>query len=113
MLQAYYDDFRHTFPGMSSFPLATLDEFLANLDGERNSRGHYVGSFDWRYFLTEEARGTSMQRVSINVIHEVVYGCVQLVGAIDNGDYSAGGTTYSWRLRWKRSECYNDWLTVV
>ena len=112
VLQAYYDDFRHTFPGMGSFPLATLDEFLANLDGERNSRGHYVGSFDWRYFLTEEASGASMPRVSINVMHEVVYGCVQLVGAIDNRDYKAGGATYSWRLRWKRSECYQDWLTV-
>ena len=39
VLRAYYDDFHHTFPGMSSFPLATLDEFLANLDGVQNSRG--------------------------------------------------------------------------
>ena len=39
VLRAYYDDFRHTFPGMSSFPLATLDEFLVNLDGTRDSPG--------------------------------------------------------------------------
>ena len=112
LLRAYYDDFRHTFPGMSSFPLATLDEFLVNLDGERNRRGHYVGSFDWRYFLTEEGRGASMPHVSINVMHEVVYGCVQLVRSIDKGDDKAGGATYSWRLRWKRSHLYRDWLTV-
>ena len=48
MLREYYNDFRGTIPGMSSFPLETLDEFLVNLDGGRNSWGHYVGSFDWR-----------------------------------------------------------------
>ena len=112
VLRAYYNDFRHTFPGMTSFPLATLDEFLVNLDGEQNRRGHYIGSFDWRYFLTEEGSGASMPRVSINVMHEIVYGCVQLVRSIDKEDDAAGGATYSWRLRWKRSNRYQDWLTV-
>ena len=112
MLRAYYDDFRHTFPGMSSFPLETLDEFLANLDGARNSRGHYIGSFDWRYFLTEEGSGASMPRVSINVMHEVAYACVQLVRSVDKEDDKAGGATYSWRLQWRRSKFHGDWLTV-
>lgn len=112
VLRAYYKDFRHTFPGMTSFPLATLDEFLVNLDGGRNSRGRFVGSFDWRYFLTEERAGASMPSVSINVMHEIVYGCVQLVRSIDKGDEEAGGATYSWRLRWRRSNRYRDWLTV-
>ena len=112
MLRAYYNDFRHTFPGMSSFPLATLDDFLANLDGARNSRGHYAGSFDWRYFLTEEGIGTSMPRVSINVMHEIVYGCVVLVEANHKGNDEAGRFVYSWRLRRNRSEYYRDWLTV-
>ena len=112
MLRVYYDDFRHTFPGMSSFPLGTLDEFLVNLDGARNNRGQYIGSFDWRYFLTEEGSGASMPRVSINIMHEVVYGCVQLVRSIDKGDGKEIGATYSWRLRWKRSRDYQDWLTV-
>ena len=40
------DDFRHAFPGMASFPLATPDEFLASLDGGRNSRGRCAGAFD-------------------------------------------------------------------
>ena len=72
VLRAYYDDFCHTFPGMGSFPLTTLDDFLMNLDGGRN--GQSIESFDWRYFLTEEGRGASMPFVSINVMHEVVYG---------------------------------------
>ena len=112
VLRAYYDDFRHTFSGMSSFPLATLDEFLVNLDGTRDSRGHYIGSFDWRYFLTEERSGTSMPLVSINVMHEIVYGCVQLVRSIDKRGDKASGATYSWRLRWRRSRLQQDWLTV-
>ncbi len=112
VLRAYYNDFRHTFPGMTSFPLATFDEFLVNLDGARNSRGHYIGSFNWRYFLTEEGSGASMPRVSINVMHEIVYGCVRLIRSIDKGNDEAGGATYSWRLRWKRSNRYRDWLTV-
>ena len=112
VLRAYYDDFRHTFAGMTSFPLATLDDFLVNLDGARDNRGQYIGSFDWRYFLTEEGSGASMPRVSINVMHEIVYGCVQLVKSIDKGDGKAGRATYSWRLRWKRSRLQQDWLTV-
>ena len=112
VLRAYYDDFRHTFPGMNSFPLATLDEYLANLDGAKNGRGQYLGSFDWRYFPTEKGSGASMPLVSINVMHEIVFGCVQLVRSIDKGDANAGKATYNWRLRWQRSRLQQDWLTV-
>ena len=111
-LCTYYDDFRYTFPGMSSFPFSTLDEFLANLDGAKNSRGKYIGSFDWRYFLTEEGSGAPMPLVSINIMHEIAYGCVQLVSSIEKGDQNAGRATYSWRLQWKRSELWKDWLMV-
>ena len=112
VLRAYYDDFRHAFSGMRSFPLATLDDFLVNLDGERNSRGHYAGSFDWRYFLTEERIGTSMPRVSINLMHEIVYGCAALVEVIHKGNDEADRFTYSWRLRRNRWRRHRDWLTV-
>ena len=61
-----------------------------NLDGARSSRGHYIGSFDWRYFLTEEGSGASMPRVSINVMHEIVYGCVWLVRSIDKETIGRG-----------------------
>ena len=112
VLRAYYNDFRLTFRGMTSFPLATLDGFLVNLDGARNSRGQYIGSFDWRYFLTEEGRSASMPRVSINVMHEIVYGCVRSLISIEKGDDRASGATYSWRLQSTRSKRYRDWLTV-
>jgi len=111
ILRAYYDDFRQTFPGMRSFPLDTLDDFLVNLDGERNSHRGYVGSFDWRYFLTEEGTGTSIPLVNINIMHEIVYGCVALIEAIQKGDDQAG-RFYSWRLHWNRAKRYRDWLTV-
>ena len=113
VLSAYYDDFRQTFRGMGSFPLATLDEFLVDLDGARNARGRHVGSFDWRYFLTEVGSGAPMPLVSINVMHELVYGCIQMVRSIDQKeDEKARASTYSWRLRWRRSRDYQDWLTV-
>lgn len=112
MLRAYYDDFLGTFRGMGSFPLPTLDDFLVNLDGGRNPHGQLIGSFDWRYFLTEEGSGAPMPLVSINVMHEVTYGCVELVRSIDREDGKARRSTYSWRLRWRRSRRYQDWLTV-
>ena len=112
VLREYYDDFRGAFPGMTSFPLATLDEFLVNLDGGQNSRGHYLGSFDWRYFLTEEGSGGSMPRVSINAMHEIVYGCIQLAISIDRVNSDPSDATYSWRLQWERSNRYRDWLMV-
>ena len=112
VLRVYYDDFRHTFPGMNSFPLATLDEYLANLDGAKNSRGQYLGSFDWRYLPTEKGSSSSIPLVSINVMHEIVFGCVQLVRSIDKGDEKADKATYSWRLRWRRLRLQQDWLTV-
>ena len=112
VLRQYYNDFRGTFPGMTSFPLATLDEFLVNLDGSQNSRGRYVGSFDWRYFLTEMGSEASIPRVSINAMHEIVYGCIQLLRSIDRGEDDPSGSTYSWRLQMERSKRYRDWLTV-
>lgn len=112
VLREYYNDFRSTFPGMSSFPLATLDEFLVNLDGGRNSRGHYIGSFDWRYFLTEEGSGAPIPRVSINAMHEIVYACIQLLISIGQGKDNSRGSTYSWRLQSERSNRYRDWLMV-
>lgn len=111
VLRAYYDDFRHTFPGLRTFPLATLDDFLVNLDGA-NSRGHYVGSFDWRYFLTEEGTATSIPLVSINVMHDIAYGCVMLVRSIHKGRDEAERFTYSWRLQRDRWKSYRDWLMV-
>ena len=111
VLRAFYKDFRHTFPSMTSFPFAKLDEFIVNLDGARNSKGNYIGSFDWRYFLTEERSGASMPRVSIYVMHEIVYGCVRLLMSIDMGNEGLSEATYSGRLQSERSKRHRDWLT--
>ena len=111
VLKAYYDDFYHTFTGMSSYPFATLEGFLENLDGGRNNFGRLTGSFDWRYFLTEVGSGTSMPIVSINVMHEFVYGCVRLVESIWKNDAEADRATYSWRLQWERCELHIRWLS--
>ena len=112
VLRAYYSDFRQTFPGMKSFPLATLEDFLVNLDGGRNDQGKFIGSFDWRYFPTEEGSGSPMPLVSVNVMHEVMYGCVQLILSIERGDRHASTSTYGWRLHRERSRRHRDWLTV-
>ena len=34
------------------------------------------------------------------------------IGAANKGDGKPDGSTYSWRLRWRRSEFQQDWLTV-
>ena len=111
-LKTCCDDFRHAFPGMASFPLATPDEFLASLDGGRNSRGRHAGSFDWRHFLTEQGSGASLPLVSVDVMHEIVCGCVRLVRTIDREDRAAGGAASNWRLQREGSHRCRDWLTV-
>ena len=112
LLRAHYDDFRQTFPGMQAFPLVTLDDFLVNLDGAQNDQGHFVGSLDWRYFLTEETGGQPIPRVSINIMHETAYGSVRLLESIHKGSNEARRYTYSWRLHRTRAQHSRDWLTV-
>ncbi len=132
ILCGYYEDFRRSFPGMSSLPFPTLNKFLENLDDNGK------GGLDWRYFLIPD-RGNSSSpgpsiridvksglpvrkgdflspkpSVGIEVMHELVHGCVCLVETIikDEEPKSALRHTYSWwcqRKRWKRQR---DWLTV-
>ena len=110
VLRTYYEDFRHTFPGMRAFPLATFDEYLVNLDGVKNSRDRYIGATDWRYFLTEERSGASMPLVSVNVMHEVAFSCARIVESIYREKDQADSYTYSWRLQRERMELQKKWL---
>ena len=113
ILQEYYDDFRSASGGtIAAFPFKTLDDFLLNLDGDRNSRGNHIGSFDWRYFLIEKKRSKVMPTVSVDYLHEIVYGCTRAVEHAHNGRFDPSRYTLSRRMRAKRKSKYAKWLTV-
>ena len=113
-LREFYTDYRETVGGgVDPFPFRTLDDFLVNLDGDPNNRGNdHIGSFDWRYFLIEENRSQKMPTVSVEFLHEIAYGCIRMVEHSHNGRFEPSQHTHSWRMRWKRSEKYRDWLMV-
>lgn len=112
-LREFYSDYRATIGGnRGEFPLETLDDFLANLDGDENRRGDHVGSFDWRYFLIEEGRTQPMPFVSVDYLHEIVYGSVRIIEFANNDHFEPSRYTHSWRIRWERKRKYSDWLDV-
>ena len=112
-LREYYDDYKATIGGMvGAFPFKSLDDFLVNLDGDKNVRGDHIGSFDWRYFLIEEKRSREMPTVSVDYLHEIVFGCTRIVEHASNNRFEPTRYTRSWRLREQRKVKYNEWLTV-
>ena len=106
-LREFHEDFLATFSHERAFPFGELEAFLANLDG-RNQ----LGSFDWRYFPIEESSNETAPVASINVMHEIVYGCLCIIEHMSHGDRDPLHYTHSWRLRWFRKDEYYDWLTV-
>ena len=112
-LREYYNDYKATMGGnVGVFPFNSLDDFLVNLDGDKNVRGNHIGSFDWRYFLIEEKRSKEMPTVSVDYLHEIVYGCVRIAEHASNRRFEPTRYTRSWRLRGQRTQKYHDWLTV-
>ena len=113
-LREYYSDYKATVGGpRSAFPFSSLDAFLENLDGDQNKRGNdHVGSFDWRYFLIEERKSQKMPLVSIDYLHEIVFGCIRIIKYATNGKHEPSRYTHSWRMRWHRTRKYHHWLTV-
>ena len=72
ILCEYYVDFQATIGGnIGKLPFKSLDDFLSNLDGDKNGRGNHIGSFDWRYFLIEEKGSQKMPLVSVEYLHEI------------------------------------------
>ena len=113
VLREYYLDCRATIGGnMGQFPFDAIDPFLKNLDGGTNERGNHIGSFDWRYFLIEEERSEAMPRVCIEYLHEITFGCIQILRFARIDRYNPYESTRSWRLREKRERKYQDWLSV-
>ena len=112
-LREYYDDYKATIGGtVGAFPFKCLDDFLVNLDGDQNPGGDHIGSFDWRYFLIEEKRSKEMPTVSVDYLHEIVFGCIRIVEHASNKRFEPTRYTRSWRLRGQRMKKYNDWLNV-
>ena len=71
-----------------------------------------LGSFDWRYFLIEEKKSQKMPLVSVDYLHEIVFGCIRIIHYARNDRFDPTRYTHSWRLRWKRQKRFHDWLTV-
>ncbi len=103
-LREFYTDYRETIRGrVGAFPFKTLDDFLANLDGNPNKQGaDHIGSFDWRYFLIEEKRSQKMPTVSVEFLHEIALGCIRTAEYAHNGRFEPSRNTHSWRMQWKR-----------
>ena len=111
LLREYYDDFGGVlaFENNMTFPFPCLDDFLTNLDGVKCG-GKHVGSFDWRYYLIENP--TSMPTVSIEFMHEVIFGTLRIAEYVANGNSEPSQYVYSLRKRRARKGKFNHWLTV-
>ena len=114
ILGEYYTDYRSTAPGMGSFPFETLGDFIDNLDGDTNDQGtDRMGSFDWRYSPIERVQSRTMPTVSIDYLHEVIYGCIRIVEAVHTGKYDPSRSTRSWRMyRERELYLYRHWYLV-
>ena len=113
ILREYYVDYRTNVGGkIGAFPFETLDDFLKNLDGDQNNRGNHIGSLVWRYFPIEEKQSQEMPLVSVDYLHEIVYGCIRSIEYVINDSYEPSQYTYSRRMRSERMMKYRDWLTV-
>ena len=115
ILREYYSDYKATAgSGLAAFPYMTLDDFLENLDGDPNTRGDdRIGSFDWRYFLIEETRSQTMPTVSIDYLHEIIYGCNQVVASAHENKFDPSKYTNSWRMQRQRDRMVcQHWFTM-
>lgn len=113
ILREYYYDFRGTIgetAETSLFP--RLEDFLQNLDGDLGAGGDHIGSFDWRYYLIEERRSKEMPIVSVDYLHEIVFGCVRILGHKYSDLSEPILHTRSWRLHHDRINKYRAWLTM-
>ena len=101
VLREYYSDYKATIGDYrGAFPFDTLDDFLENLgDG-----------LVWRYYLIEDV--PKMPSISVDYLHEIVFGCNQVVNWVRNSRFEPTRYTRSWRMRWERLKKYNAWITV-
>ena len=113
VLCEFYTDYRASIGGrLGNFQFVSLDKFLLNLDGDKNQSGFRIGSFDWRYFLIEEKRSREMPFVSVEYLHEIVFGCIKLINFAMDGYFEPSEFTHSWRMRSERMSKYDAWLNA-
>lgn len=113
VLREYYTDFKMTIGGNTGqFPFQTLDDFLVNLDGDKDDRGNHIGSFVWRYFLIEEKESQKMPLVSVEYLHEIVYACIRIIECANNDHGAPSQYIRSQRMFRERAEKYGSWLSV-
>ena len=111
VLREYYTDFRRSSGGsLARFPFASLEEFLGNLDGDDNKQGRPMGSVDWPYYLIEEMYSEKLPLVSVDYLHEVVFGCVRILQSAEHPGVDPREFCHSRRLHEKRKQAYADWL---
>ena len=109
ILREYYTDFRESSGGLlARFPFASLDEFLGNLDGDDNKQGRPMGSVDWRYYLIEEMYSEKLPLVSVDYLHEIVFGCVRILQCAEHPGVDPRDFCHSRRLREERARNYRD-----
>lgn len=105
-LNEYYTDFMETQKEVyKKYPYKKIEKFLKALDGDRNQEGNFTGSFSWRYFPTEQHKNVPGE-ISIDLMHEIVEACIQLIRATK---YKGRKTrwTKSWRLHHERKVYYD------
>ena len=112
VLREYFTDYRATIGGArGAFPFNSLDDFLANLDGDRRGDDH-IGSLDWRYFLIEEKKSAKMPLVSVDYLHEIVFGATRIIEHAVTGRSKPSQYTRTSRMRRERKAKYYNWLNV-
>lgn len=112
VLRECYADFKMTIGGNTGqFPFKSLDDFLVNLDGDKDDRGNYIGSFVWRYFLIEEKQSQKMPSVSLEYMYEIVYACIRIIECANKEHVNPLRYIRSQRMFWERNEKYGNWLS--
>lgn len=111
LLREYYRDYRNeeAVEYGTRFRFSMLGDFLMELDGPKHG-GKRVGSFDWRYYFIESPRGESLPYVSIEFMHEVVFGVLCIAEYAAEGQHDPRRHTYSWRKRHARVRKHMRWL---
>lgn len=111
LLREYYRDYRNeaAIEHGTRYRFSMLGDFLMELDGTKH-RGRRVGSFDWRYYFIENPRGVSLPYVSIEFMHEIVFGVLRIAEHAAEGLHDPRRHTYSWRKRRVRVRKHMRWL---